>query len=103
MNGDPCKASDAFRVVVTREPEWDDESRDWANALTAYDDNKCPVCGGQVDECSDPKSEWTAEQTGRCRRATALANAQKPFFAGDAGEAPVRNPQALLWAATRKQ
>lgn len=47
---------DAWRVVVTRETEWDDETRDRVLNLAAYDQSMCP-CG-----CGVAMSEATKDQ-----------------------------------------
>jgi len=85
------------RTVITREPEWDDETRDWALALTAAEDNQCPVCGGPRDECTDPNNEfkWVGIGPYRCHRGTASATHQANFF-GQGKQQP-RYAEALLW------
>lgn len=82
------------------EPEWDDESRDWALALLAVDDAKCPVCGGPMSECLDPKLErdWEVTPPIRCQRATAVARKQKQYF-NDIPEGVDTYPRALIWNA----
>lgn len=46
----PCRAADAFYTVVTREPEWDDDSRGRALRLAEYEAGLCPCgCGLPAD------------------------------------------------------
>lgn len=89
---------------MTRESEWDDDARDWALALTEFENNRCPVCGGQREECSDPASEgrWTVPLPIRCHRATALAQKQGPYYTTAPGQVGVANPEALLWEVHRR-
>jgi hypothetical protein len=85
------------------EVEWDDESRDWALALMAADDAKCPVCGGPMSECLDPKSEreWEVAPPIRCQRSTAVARKQKQYM-NDTPEGVDTYPRALIWSAKRR-
>ncbi|WBQ03026.1 hypothetical protein [Kribbella sp. CA-293567] len=90
---------------MTREPEWDDDDRDWALALTEFENNRCPVCGGQREECSDPASEgrWEVPLPTRCHRATSLAQKQAPYYAAsEPGKAAAAHPEALLWEVHRR-
>lgn len=82
------------RSVTTREIEWDDDERAWAIALIEYESDKCPGCGGQLEETTDPKTEgrWKVPYPTRCQRCTALASAQEKYR-------QTFHPQALLWTA----
>jgi hypothetical protein len=45
----------AWTTVVTREPEWDDDSRDRVLSLAAHDGEMCPDgCGLPVHESTGP-------------------------------------------------
>jgi hypothetical protein len=85
------------------ESEWDDENRDWALALQAADDSKCPVCGGPMSDCLDPASEdkWDVGPPVRCQRATVVTRKQKQH-ADDTPEGVDLQSRALIWGATRK-
>jgi hypothetical protein len=84
---------------VTREAEWDDEQRDRAVALIAMEENRCPNCGGPINECTDPATEglWKVPLPVRCHRATALAQAQEAYL-----EANPTHPTAVLWSTQPK-
>lgn len=41
-DGNPCRAADAYTTVVTRESEWDDQTRDRVLDHAAY---KAGICG----------------------------------------------------------
>lgn len=83
------------------EPEWDDENRDWALALQAADDARCPVCGGPTSECLDPDIKWDAGDPVRCHRATAVAVKQRKYFDGIPEGSDVQ-ARALIWGAKRR-
>jgi len=75
-------------TVVTREPEWDDESRAWALALALREDNECRRCGGDMVETLD-YDRWKFEPLppAVCYRCLALAqsrdaNQKHPMSAG---------------------
>lgn len=88
-------------TIVTREPEWDDEQRDWALALTHAEENQCPLCGGPRDECTSPSAEgqWAANLPVRCHKTTALSQLQAGYL-GPGAEQSV--PEALMWSVRRK-
>lgn len=44
-DGNPCRAADAVRVVVYREPEWDEQSSREAMALHELEQQTCKGCG----------------------------------------------------------
>lgn len=48
---------------------WTEEDRRWALALIVEEGEKCPGCGGQIHETTDPELEfsWHAEAV-RCHR-----------------------------------
>ena len=83
------------------ESEWDDENRDWALALQAADDGRCPVCGGAASECLNPGSKWDVEDAIRCQRTTAVARKQKAFQDAIPTETDVF-ARALIWSAKRR-
>ena len=56
------------RTVVTREPEWDDESRALLLALAEVEAGECSGCGMPLEECMSPEADpnnraggWTYE------------------------------------------
>src|SRR5690606_21194913 len=62
---------DGDRVVgerVTVEPEWDDDSRAWAEALELAEADRCPGCGEPRHESTDPANEnaYTVGPPWRC-------------------------------------
>lgn len=53
-DGNPCIAAYAAYTVVTREPEWDEESRGRALRLAEWERSLCPCgCGHPVDVVHD--------------------------------------------------
>jgi hypothetical protein len=47
--------AEAWTTVVTREPEWDDETRDRVLSLAAYEGTMCPDgCGLTIEESMGP-------------------------------------------------
>lgn len=85
------------RAVTRREVEWDDDERAWALALLEYEADKCPGCGGQLSQTTDPTTEgrWHVPPPTRCHRCTAIAAAQEPYR-------ETKHPHALLWGAVMK-
>lgn len=82
-------------TVVRRSPEWDDEARCWALALTAAEADQCPGCQAPMSETTDPAAEgrYRTELPVRCHRCTAVAVGAEPY-----GESP--QPHALLFPVT---
>lgn len=85
------------RKVVTREAEWDEQEQAWMLALAEYRATRCPDCGRDVRECTDPASEgkYRVPPPDRCHATTALVIAQKVN-----AESP--QPEALLWRVERR-
>jgi len=83
-------------VASTPETEWDAEQRGWVLALADYRAGRCPLCGGDIEECG-PKSrgQWKVPDPRRCHRTDALILAQ------ESRKKTVR-PQALLWRVMNK-
>ena len=56
------------------EPLWLDEDRDWALALHYIEADRCPDCGQQWGEATDPANEfkWRGELT-KCHACAAAA------------------------------
>lgn len=80
--------------VTTVEPEWDDEERDYMLALAAWEDTRCPLCGGDAEDCQSPEAEarFQGVPPTRCHRTDAIIRYQDK-----AGDYP--RSRALLWAA----
>ena len=59
--------------------EWDDTERGWMTALTEYEADLCPGCGGLLSETTHPHSEggYVIEPAVRCHRCTALGVARE--------------------------
>lgn len=71
-DGQPCRASHAFTVVVTREPEWDEESRGRAVRLAEYEASLCPCgCGLPAAKAQAPGAGFTVHE-GTCRARMAI-------------------------------
>lgn len=61
-DGRPCRAADAFLTVVTREPEWDEETSARAMELGRHEASICPCgCGQPIDEASDPNRAFRVD------------------------------------------
>jgi|GEM_PF-6363218 len=52
-DGEPCAMADAWTTVVTREPEWDDESRDLVLDLREHDQMIHHGCGNHMSVSMD--------------------------------------------------
>lgn len=87
---------------MTRDPEWDEDSRNWELAYTDYLNNRCH-CGAQVDEAHDPTSVWLVDHT-VCQRCRALESVQRAKAEEDErSEKAGRKvfPGARKWTAVR--
>ena len=69
------------RSVTTSEAEWDDDARDAAVALAAYEADLCPGCRQPLAETTDPAREdrYTAGLAVRCHRCTATERAGEKY------------------------
>lgn len=59
--------------------EWDEREQDKMLALSLFEDTRlCPMCGGLLSECTDPKNEYAykVDPPTRCHRTTAILKAQ---------------------------
>jgi hypothetical protein len=54
--------ADAWYTVVTREPEWDEESRARALRLREYENGLCPRHGVPRSVCRDPEVQWVVHE-----------------------------------------
>ena len=64
-------------------------------ALALYRADRCPHCGGDIEECGPTSaSKWTVPPPRRCYRTDALLMAQ------EGGHRP--RPDALLWRVERR-
>ncbi len=61
------------KLVTTTEVEWDDTQRNWMLALAAWRASRCPGCGGDLAETTNPDNQnrYLTEAL-RCHRCTAL-------------------------------
>lgn len=80
------------------EPEWSDEDRAYALALTDYDANRCPGCGGQLDETTDPKIADRVHHT-KCHRCVAIAKVRDAYHEEHKDPAGNSDADLLLWHA----
>lgn len=64
-------------VRVESEPEWDDDDRALAMALTLYEADACPGCGHQLSETTQKKRafRYFPQEAIRCHYCTAQAMA----------------------------
>lgn len=75
--GEPCRAADAFRSVVTTEPEWDEASRNRVLRLTEYEAGMCPCgCGNQLDVALDETQAFKVD-TFTCRARKAIEQVKR--------------------------
>lgn len=63
-------------TVVTK-PGWSDENRAWALGLTLREANRCPGCGGDLHETTDPDYRWVPDTPITCLRCVGLSAASK--------------------------
>lgn len=84
------------RTVTTSEPEWDDTDRAWAEALVAYDAQKCDGCGHPLTHTTDPDADgaYVASLPVRCHSCTALHQMQDRYRDAD-------QPAALRFSTVR--
>lgn len=66
-------------------------------ALGEYRATRCPSCGGDISDCTDPEADgrYTVPPPTRCHATTALRAAQEQYR-----DSP--HPGALLWHAERR-
>lgn len=78
-------------MTVTREPEWDAESRGYALALMEYQAMLCPDCGWDITKSTAAENEFAYEASApiRCHVCTTKSSAAEPYFK----DSP--HPQAL--------
>lgn len=83
VNGKPCIASHAFTTVITREPEWDEDSRGRAVRLAEFEAGLCPCgCGLPAVKAHDEHAGFVVD-TFTCRARKAIAQQKRK----DEGEA----------------
>jgi hypothetical protein len=73
---------DLGRVArIEVEPEWTDEDRGLALALTVYEADACPGCGQPLSETTRPEREgrYRAGLAVRCHHCTASALGAEPY------------------------
>lgn len=62
-DGDRCAAADAWLVVTTREPEWDDSSRGRAMRLGEYESGFCQCgCNQPLEVARDPQQVFVVDE-----------------------------------------
>ena len=100
MGWEPLRTTTTDERGVQRtvtEPEWDEESRDEMLALAAWEDSRCPICGGPAEECQSPEGErrFQGVPPVRCHRTDAIIRYQDRAGAYE-------RPSALLWRAEER-
>jgi hypothetical protein len=61
----------------TEIPGWSADDQAWALSLLAYEANRCPGCGGDLHETTDPEYLWRPEPPVVCLRCVGLEAAVK--------------------------
>lgn len=86
------KGGRLVRSVTRREPEWSDEDRAWSLALAYWRDTRCPLCGGDLGDCTAPEDDLliTTPPPRRCKATDALIDHRQQYK-----DSP--KPGALLW------
>lgn len=74
--------AEAFEVVVTVEPEWDDEQRERMLALALYERSLCD-CGWPRALCRDPATHFRIVNDDPCQIDAALAKYRRLLQQGD--------------------
>jgi len=46
-----------IRSATITEPAWDELQRGWMLALRIWESRRCPVCGGNPDDCQSPDAD----------------------------------------------
>lgn len=75
--GERCAAGDAWLVVTTREPEWDDSSRGRAMRLGEYEDGFCQCGCNQPLEVARDKTRVFVVDEFTCYAGRALAQVKE--------------------------
>lgn len=67
--------------MTTVEPEWDEQSRGLALALSEYEAGLCPSCRHPLAETTDPRHEdrYFTDEAVRCHRCTATDQASRRY------------------------
>jgi hypothetical protein len=91
------------RSVERAESPWDDEQRGWMVAYAEWEATRCPLCGGDPDECSSEGSygRWKTGPVRRCQKTHEVRVAQ----AARAKTVPAGtddHPGALLWRVVER-
>lgn len=72
---------DGRLVTSTPEPEWDDVEQGWMLALAAYEAERCPHCGGDLRETTDPANAdaYRHQPALECYRCRAFAQSHDAY------------------------
>lgn len=86
------RAGRLVRSVTRRDPEWTEQDRAWVLALTYWRDTRCPLCGGDIQDCTAPDEDLVVNvpPPRRCKATDALLDKQKQYESSP-------KPRALLW------
>jgi hypothetical protein len=85
------------RLVQPGEPLWLDDDRDWALALTEYENDICDGCGQPRSQTTAPEAEYAYRAVAiRCHGCKTAAGATEPFTS------PGATTAGLLIAVTRR-
>lgn len=68
-----------IRTVTRREPEWDEESRTWAEAWLVYKSQIHEACGHYLPDSTEAAAEYEVGDATRCHACTARSIAFKRY------------------------
>lgn len=77
-------------TVLTRESEWNDETRELALALTYLEDKTCSGCGNDLEKSLEPSHSWDVDDKTVCHACAALATVQRDVSEAHKDEKPHR-------------
>lgn len=86
------------RSVERVESAWDETQRGWMVALSEWEATRCPLCGGDPQECSGEGSygRWTTKTPRRCQKTHEVRVAQATR-AKNLPSGVTDHADALLW------
>lgn len=81
-------------TIVTRDSDWDEDSRQAAFALHEDKTDRCPDCGQLIEECSDPSVDYYP-QLARCYHTAARLRAARAYEKKHEKDVPLEGSMAL--------
>lgn len=83
-------------TVITRQAEWDDESRELAMADSYLDAKACPGCGNDLEVSLQPGHSWDVDEDTVCYACAALTTVRRDSQKDHEKESPVKGKPMFL-------